>query len=73
MGRLARLNPRSREGGKPKAYCSLHRVWRGVEFYKDDRAGFDQWIESRNVGDIDRIGLEKIWSEQNPQPRVSLA
>ena len=72
MGRNARLNPRSRAGGKPKAYCSFQRAIRAVRTFGDDRAGFVRWLDSTSVGDHQRAAMERIWSELHPTPRVTL-
>ena len=73
MGYAARANLRSHEGGKPKAFVSLHRVWRGVAQFKGDRLGFEAWIESRNIGDGERDRLDEMWRVQNPEQLVQLA
>ncbi len=63
MGHAARANPRSRVGGKPKAYCSFQRCIRAVRVVGNDRAGFDAWLDSTSVGPHQRAAMEKIWSE----------
>lgn len=72
MGYAARANLRSRDGGKPAAFVSLHRVWRGVSQFKGDRLGFEAWIESRNIGDGERERLDEMWRVQNPEQFVTL-
>lgn len=73
VGYAARANLRSTEGGKPRAFAGLHRVWRGVAFFKDDRAGFEKWRDSFVLSPNERAALEKVWTEQHPEPRVTLA
>ncbi len=69
MGRAARANPRSRDGGKPAAYCSFQRCLRAVRQFGDDRAGFLRWLDTTSVGDHQRAAMERIWSELHPAAR----
>lgn len=73
MGHAARTNPRSRDGGKPVAYCSFQRCIRAVRYFGDDRSGFDAWLDRTSVGPHQRAAMERIWSELHPAPRVVLA
>lgn len=73
MGRAARANPRSREGGTPAAYASLHRLWRAVAFFGNDRSAFDRWLDDKAISSRQRQRLERLWQEQHPQPRVIIA
>ena len=72
MGRAARANPRSTDGGKPRAYCSFQRCIRAVRTFGDDRAGFVRWRDSTAAGEHQRAGMERIWSELHPAPLVTL-
>jgi hypothetical protein len=72
LGRNARLNPRSQEGGKPKAYCSFQRAIRACQTFGDDAVAFRKWLDSTMVSDAQRARMEKIWSELHPQPLVTL-
>ncbi len=65
MGREARANLRSTEGGKPAPFVSLHRLWRAVAQFHDDRPGFERWMDSRDLSLPHRATLEKLWSEQH--------
>ncbi len=73
MGRAARLNPRSRDGGKPPAFASLHRLWRAAGVFGDDYAAFDKWASHPSITPDMRAKLEKLWTERHPAPMVSLA
>ena len=73
MGRASRRNLRSRDGGKPRAFCALHRLWRAVQYFGEDRAAFDRWVESKSLKDAERAWLERLWVEQHPQPLVTIA
>lgn len=73
MGHAARVNPRSTEGGKPRAYCSFQRCIRAVHTFGEDRAGFVRWLDSTAAGEHQRAAMERIWSELHPAPMVTLA
>ena len=66
MGHAARHNPRSPDGGKPRAYCSFQRCIRAVRVFGNDRDGFDAWLDSTSVGPHQRARMERIWSELHP-------
>lgn len=72
MGHAARSNPRSREGGKPPAYCSFQRAIRACRTFGDDQAAFVAWLDSTMVNDAQRARMMKIWSELHPAPLVTL-
>ena len=80
MGYAARVNHRSRSFTNPlapgqpvpAAYTSLHRFWRAVGQFKNDRAGFDGWLAGTVLSDAQRAGLELLWDKQNPEPLVRL-
>ena len=72
MGRAARANPRSQDGGKPRAYCAFQRCIRAVRQFQGDRAGFVHWLDSMSVGAHQRAAMERIWAELHPVPRVTL-
>lgn len=73
VGRQARANPRSPDGGKPRAYCSFQRAIRAVRVFGDDRKGFDRWLDSTAISDPQRSAMNRIWSELHPAPMVVLA
>lgn len=72
MGRASRANPRSTDGGKPRAYCSFQRAIRACRTFGDDAVGFRTWLDSTMVTDAQRARMEKIWSELHPAPMVTL-
>lgn len=72
MGYAARQNPRSTEGGKPRAYCSFQRCVRAVRVFGDDDAGFQRWLVSTSANERQRARLERIWTELHPAPLVTL-
>ena len=72
MGRAARLNPRSTDGGKPRAYCSFQRCLRAVRQFGDDSIGFQRWLDTTSAGPHHRAAMERIWEELHPAPRVVL-
>lgn len=63
MGREARANLRSLEGGKPRQYVAFQRVLRGIKFFKDDRAGFVQWLAGQPLTDDQWAQCERVWRE----------
>lgn len=67
MGYGARMNPRSRAGGKPAPFTALHRIWRAASVYARDRAGLDRWMDSKQLSEGDRAAIVMIWDQQNPQ------
>lgn len=72
MGRAARSNPRSQEGGKPKAYCSFQRCVRAVRSFGNDLVGFERWLASTSATEKHCTAMRKIWSELHPAPLVAL-
>lgn len=72
MGYRARLNLRSREGGKPTKFVALHRVWRAVSVFGADRRGFLDYMDRQQLNETQRAAMEKMWAEQHPQPLVTL-
>lgn len=72
MGRAARANPRSREGGKPAKYASFQRIVRAVKFFGDDRRGFEAWCQARSLSGHNLAALERIWDELHPKPLVTI-
>ena len=72
MGREARRNARSTDGGKPRAYASFHRCVRAVRTFGDDAAAFSRWLDSTSVGPHHRAAMERIWAELHPAPLVTL-
>ena len=72
MGSAARCNPRSPEGGKPRAYCSFNRCLRAVRSFGVDRVGFVCWLDSTSVDETQRAAMERMWSELHPVPLVTL-
>lgn len=66
MGYASRANLRSTDGGKPRAFASLHRAWRAVGYFHGDRSGFERWLALKPLSDAQRTMLERIWSEQHP-------
>lgn len=72
MGRHACANPRSREGGKPSAYCSFQRAIRAARTFGDDSVSYSRWLDSRPLTAHQRAAMERIWSELHPAPLVTL-
>ena len=73
MGWAAMRNPRSRTGGKPPAYVSLHRLWRACDFFLGDHDRFAQWLDAKQLDPHDREVLEFLWRKRYPPKRVILS
>lgn len=73
MGHAARSNPRSRAGGKPAAYCAFQRAIRAARTFGDDSVSYSRWLDSRDLNEMQRAAMERIWSELHPAPLVTLA
>lgn len=72
MGWAARHNLRSPEGGKPKGLNALHRIWRAVQVFGEDRDGLIRWLDSTQVSDEQRATVLNIWDIQHPKPLVTI-
>jgi hypothetical protein len=64
MGRAARANARSTDGGKPKAYASFHRCIRACKTFG--------WLASTSATEAHCARMQKIWDELHPTPMVTL-
>lgn len=72
MGRAARANLRSPEGGKPAKFCSFHRCIRAVRTFGGDEARFHAWLDRTAAGPHHRAAMQRVWDEINPKPLVTL-
>jgi ferric-dicitrate binding protein FerR (iron transport regulator) len=67
VGRAARANQRSLDGGKPRTYVAFQRCLRACRTFGDDRAAFHAWLASTSTTEAQCARMQEIWDALHPE------